>query len=1057
MREPAKPDVAATPGGSGATTLTDTGESTAPSDGSALPCTLTERDPARYHIEAIHGHGGIGRVLRARDHELGRVLALKELMSSNPVAEARFEREIRLTARLEHPGIVPVHDAGRWSSDGRSFYTMKLVAGESLRERVAATRDQAERLALLPRVLAIADAVAYAHSRGIIHRDLKPANVIIGDYGETIVIDWGLAKEVGAVEPPAADEPPAAQAELTVAGAIVGTPSFMAPEQARGATVDERADVYALGAIAYNVLAGRSPYEGESSAEVLAQVALGPPLPLRQVAPGVPVDLAAIVEKAMARAPGARYPSARELAGDLRRFQAGRLVQAREYAWWEPTVRWLRRHHVIAALTALFVLVGVAGGLLAFSREQRLRRVAVAERGRAEAQTLSLLEQQARRELDSGRPRRAAVYLAEALRRAPGSRVLRALLTQAMLPSHAHVRTLLGHERDVVRAAFSPDGTLLATGSTDKTVRLWSVTDAQAPARILRGHLGSLEALSWSADGTLLASGDGKNVRVWRVADGTPLQVFDWGVKSLAFSPDAHELWGGSGEGQVRVVDVATGAERLALSPHGDRVQMISFDRSGVRAFTVSWDGQIIIWDVATHRELSRITDHRSPVWFMSFSQDGALALSGDEDGAIHVRDGHSLAILHTLQLPSAAHATKAWFSPDARTVVSASADGSLRVWHATGGKALETIDAVAEGKLFDAALSPDGGLVAVTSLRAVDLWRPAAGADFRVLAGGSHELTSFHPGALSGDGRRFVATRLPALGPPTMQAWDTTTGEIVGHWDETGLPYAIAITHDGAHVIIGDLGAPEARILDARTGARLATLRGHARMVYNLALSPDDAVVATASYDKTVRQWSAKDGTPIGAPIPLEVRPTALAFDPSRPRLAIALEDGSIGFYDRVTGARQSTFVAHATWIQELRFSPDGKRLLSAGRQDHLAKIWDLRGDAPPVVLNGHLDNLITATFSPDGSLVATVSVDDTARLWDAATGELERTISGPSHTAAFSPDGTQLYTTGRRDFAVVWGLGVDPRDAAVLAAEVDATSPWRLDGGRLVLRAPL
>jgi WD40 repeat protein len=289
------------------------------------------------------------------------------------------------------------------------------------------------------------------------------------------------------------------------------------------------------------------------------------------------------------------------------------------------------------------------------------------------------------------------------------------------------------------------------------------------------------------------------------------------------------------------------------------------------------------------------------------------------------------------------------------------------------------------------------------------------------------------------------------------MVAWDARSGERIGGWSESGLPYAIAITRDGARVIIGDLMAPEARILDARTGAPLAVLRGHARVVYNLALSPDDAVVATASYDRTVRQWSASDGSPIGVPIQLDQRPTAVAFDPARPRLAIALEDGTIALYDRQSGAREKSWSGHATWIQALAFSADGSRLVSAGRQDHVAKIWDLRGDAPPVVLVGHSDNLITATFSPDARLVATCSVDDTARIWDAATGELERTIPGPSHTVAFSPDGKQLYTTGRRDFAVVWGLGVDPRDPAALAAEVDATSPWRLESGRLVLRAPL
>src|SRR5262245_24092437 len=171
-------------------------EATEPGPGAAaarLPAPLQVRDPSRYKILAEHGRGGIGRVVRATDREFGRDVALKELLRRSPMAEVRFLREAVITSRLEHPNIVPVHEAGHWP-DGTPFYTMKLVSGRSLRELIDEARTLEDRLALLPRVLAVADAIAYAHARGVIHRDLKPANIIVGEYGETVVIDWGLAK-----------------------------------------------------------------------------------------------------------------------------------------------------------------------------------------------------------------------------------------------------------------------------------------------------------------------------------------------------------------------------------------------------------------------------------------------------------------------------------------------------------------------------------------------------------------------------------------------------------------------------------------------------------------------------------------------------------------------------------------------------------------------------------------------------------------------------------------------------------------------------------------------
>jgi serine/threonine protein kinase len=281
---------------------------TAPSSLSSTdPSVLPAVDEHCYDITGELARGGLGRILRARDRRLDRPVALKQVLDSAPVDVARFVREALITARLQHPAIVPVYEAGRFAS-GEPFYAMKLVSGRSLKEVIQGTARLEERLALLPHVLAVADAMAYAHSHRIIHRDLKPSNVLVGPFGETVVIDWGLAKDLRA--PPveeAASPTDAALAELpdqlTTAGVIVGTPQYMPPEQARGEPVDERADVYALGAMLYYTLTGAMPYEGESAGSVLARLLAAPPPPLAARQPDVPQDLAAIVRKSMARDP----------------------------------------------------------------------------------------------------------------------------------------------------------------------------------------------------------------------------------------------------------------------------------------------------------------------------------------------------------------------------------------------------------------------------------------------------------------------------------------------------------------------------------------------------------------------------------------------------------------------------------------------------------------------------------------------------------------------------------------------------------------------------------
>jgi serine/threonine protein kinase len=371
----------------------------------------------RYVLDREIGHGGMGRVFAGRDLRLDRTVAIKMLRTQDAALAIRFEREVKLAARLQHPGVVPVYDAGFWPS-GEPFLVMKLVLGQSLARAIKDADTRADRLALLPQVIAAAEAVAYAHDQGIVHRDLKPSNILVGAFGETVVVDWGLAKDlrVGAAEsgvpfpgraspesglssprpspgraspesglPSPRPSPGRASPESglpsprpspasgrggadpeagrgggnpapspgeagrgagdTAVGAVVGTPSYMSPEQAAGQAVDPRADVYALGAILHYVLAGTPPQQST---------------PLAALEPRLPPDLLAIVGKALAPDAARRYPSAFELADDLKRFAGGQLVAARRYSRFARAGRFVAQHPVAVAVATAALLAVMA-------------------------------------------------------------------------------------------------------------------------------------------------------------------------------------------------------------------------------------------------------------------------------------------------------------------------------------------------------------------------------------------------------------------------------------------------------------------------------------------------------------------------------------------------------------------------------------------------------------------------------------------------------------------------------------------------------------------------
>jgi signal transduction histidine kinase/tRNA A-37 threonylcarbamoyl transferase component Bud32 len=297
-------------------------------------------EPAeRYQLMRLHATGGIGRIWLAHDTQLHRPVALKELRperAQDATAARRFFREARITGQLEHPGVVPVYELGRQPSQRQPLYAMRFLGGRTLSERVRAYHDrrrlrQAEPLefiALLNAFVTVCNTVAYAHSRGVIHRDLKGANVILGDFGEVFVVDWGLARLLrrcgDAGEEPVAHGPDEADApDLTTQGEALGTPAYMAPEQAAGLRegVDERADVYGLGAILYEILTGEPPFAGHDVREVLRRVREDAPVAPRLRCADVPPGLDRICLCALAKHPADRQPSAAALAREVQGWQ----------------------------------------------------------------------------------------------------------------------------------------------------------------------------------------------------------------------------------------------------------------------------------------------------------------------------------------------------------------------------------------------------------------------------------------------------------------------------------------------------------------------------------------------------------------------------------------------------------------------------------------------------------------------------------------------------------------------------------------------------------------
>jgi WD40 repeat protein/serine/threonine protein kinase len=951
-----------------------------------------------YEIVRELGSGTFGVVFLAHDLQLQRPVALKIARTSvlsDRTLKSRFFREAEALARLEHPNIVPVFAAGEIG--GECFVALAYCDGPTLHawlDEHPGPQDPEFAVRLL---LPLVDAADHLHSRGVLHRDIKPANILLKSAAdaeqpsEPKLADFGLAR---VLEQPSNE---------TLPGVVLGTACYMAPEQAAGHAerIGPATDVYALGTVLYELLAGDVPIAGTSTIDTLRRLLIDEPAEIRSIAPRVPEDLGAIVHKCLQKSPSQRYASAEELADDLRRFQAGQPTKARPLSPLQRVLRWSGRHKALVPLLTLAAcVVGLSLGLFWYadrlSRSQEAWQQALMQLGRAEQaarlRAIVMAEEQYAHDLFAAGKATSKGDIPGAVsvlkRHVPqdGKADLRGLGWYCLWAINTNQpQAFVDAGTQIYQIQLSPDGQTLAAVGGDGSLQWYNARDLTLRGALPTGQV-ETNGLGLSSSGELAAvAGDDGTVRIFDLATRQEqLQIMahpDKAYCAVFFDGDRKLATCGK-DNDIRLWDAKSGEPLGRLTGHQRQVEAIALSPAGDRLVSAGSDQVAIIWDLATQQPVKSLKRHRDALMAVSFSPDGRWIATGALDNTVvlwNARSGRPADVI-----PQLDDVQTVGFSADGARLYAGDRGGTVHRYQVQGGKAGDR----------HIGLRPEP-----TSPR----WQAHAGRVWHTIAGK--------------DGQTF---------------YTAGADQLIRRWDESAPPAAERIIPgEAAEEALALEFSADGRCLFAlcRTGGvtvfDAATLEPRARLTcdhsdwrslrvlgqrHEVAAGNGRGVVAIWNYDRSeppriigsaegdfpatdltasangsrlavgslhrdeIRIYNVDSGKLIAA-LPSRTH-TAMAFSPDGRYLAFDwLND--IGLYDLQKGAPIERLSGHSATIRSIAFSADGKRLVS-GSNDRTMRLWSIDGE-PLATFTGPLADVTEVRISPDSRIV--VGLDDRGR----------------------------------------------------------------------------
>jgi WD40 repeat protein len=970
-----------------------------------------------YRVLRLLGEGGMGTVYEAEQDNPRRTVALKVirpgLVSSGLLR--RFAHEAQILGTLHHPGIAQIYEAGV-ADDGQPFFALELIHGLALDEY--ARRQALNPEGRLDLVARVCDAVQHAHDRGVIHRDLKPGNVLVDDTGQPRVLDFGVARAAGADLLTSTDR--------TRTGQLVGTLSYMSPEQASGdpSAIDARSDVYAVGVILYELLAHRLPYrlDGLPLPEAARVIRDQEPSRLGSIDSRLRGDVETIVAKALAKDQARRYASAGELAADIRRFLNHEPIRARPASALYQLRRFARRHKALVG-SVLGVMAALAGGTVV--------SVLYAVRADHNAHLADENARQAQHQTYLARLAAAAAALSHHD------------VADAARQLEAAPEQLRGWEWRYLHARLDDSAAVLPAGYLLR----------QGPSEFRQLHL--------TPDAVILSNEDG------RMISSTARRHPPGGWPTIQGTGDKMWLMAELREqdtGAIRLLD-STGQERLLqLPPHRQSVGGMEFSPDGHRLAVLHRDQSISICDVSACRETAYLARDGSSFNALAFSEDGRRLAVAADSPAVFVWDtdtGHAIVELRTQRPRVMAVA----FDPHGDRLLTASPDGTVQQWDVRSGREVEPHYDRHEGEVNALAYSPDGQRVASAGVdRAVRLWRAQGRQDETVFHGHTRSVIRL---TFSRDGRRLASTqddgvvrlwdtashallpvlrghssyvypvayvpdgRLIASGSwdGTVRLWDAGSGQPVAALPQGGIVRALALSPNGTRLLTMGDGTDGLHIWDVSSHRPVATYKVAEGQLWAAAYRPGRTDIAVRGQEHIIEILDATTGNRLamvdagGLLVGYAAR-LGLAYSPDGRLLASTYKGNEIGLWEADTYRLVGALSGHVGTVLSVAFSADGRRLVSAGA-DSVIRVWDVESQDCRLTLRGHADEVFAAVFHPDGSRIASGGRDRLVRLWDTATGEELVRLPGHSsyvYSLAFSPDGKTLVSSSGDSTLRLW-----------------------------------